>query len=84
MELPIEQILDTYRLETPDKAVREAARKSIEQVTGLTFPISAISYRQGTLRVKAGPLERSRIHIKKEAILEDLQNRLEKNITDIR
>ena len=84
MELPIEKILDNYRLDTPDKAVREAAQKSLEKVVGVTLPLSAISYRSGKVRVDVSPLVRSQVHIKKEQLLAEMQEHLKsKNITDI-
>lgn len=73
MEIPIDKILEKYSVSAPDRSVRKQVVMVIKEVTGISIPFERISYVSGKIHVDTSPLERSQIHIHKEAILKKIE-----------
>lgn len=85
MEIPIDKILEKYSVSAPDRSVRKQVVTVIKEVTGVLVSFEQVSYVSGKIRVDASPLERSQIHMHKEAILKKIETDIDSaRIKDLR
>lgn len=63
---------------------KDAMISVLEKLVGVKIERKDIEYKNGMFRIKAEPIVKSQIYIKKNEILELLSQELKKNVKDVR
>ncbi|MEO8637935.1 MAG: hypothetical protein ABI430_03480 [Candidatus Taylorbacteria bacterium] len=67
-----------------DSIAKDALIKAVRECTGGKIERKDVEFKNGTFRIKADPILKSEIMIKKEVILEFLTKELKKEVKDVR
>lgn len=82
METKIDDILDDYSIDTPERTVCRVAAEVISDIIGTNISTNSVQYQHGTLWVDTDPLSRSQIHLHKDDIRSEIAEKINNRRVD--
>jgi hypothetical protein len=84
MEVTIQDVIDDYEIEAPERTVKKEILSVINDVLNTDLSLESITYQKGTVWIDVDPVTRSQIHIKKNLIKKKISQEIEsRSISDI-